>query len=95
VYREEIWVSGGVAPPFLTSALVGVEWSGSLSGLFTPGEIAPNTHWIGGGCSGTERDSNLTKRWEDKGRKVGVGTATGYSSMLYCSYSISSDQSGH
>jgi hypothetical protein len=29
--------SGGIAPPFLTSELG-----------FTPGEIAPGTHWIGG-----------------------------------------------
>jgi hypothetical protein len=33
---------------FLTSALVGVEWSTSRPGRFTPGERAPGTHWIGG-----------------------------------------------
>jgi hypothetical protein len=33
---------------FLTSALVGVEWSASRPGSFTPGERAPGTHWIGG-----------------------------------------------
>jgi hypothetical protein len=33
---------------FLTSALVGGEWSGSSPGRFTPGETAPCTHWIGG-----------------------------------------------
>jgi hypothetical protein len=33
---------------FLTSALVGDEWSASRSGRFTPGERAPGTHWIGG-----------------------------------------------
>jgi hypothetical protein len=32
----------------LTSALVGGEWSASCSGLFTPRERAPGTHWIGG-----------------------------------------------
>jgi hypothetical protein len=31
---------------FLTSALVWGEWSASLPGHFTPGETAPNTHWI-------------------------------------------------
>jgi hypothetical protein len=35
--------NGGIAPPFLTSALDGCEWSAS-----GPGEIAPGTHWIGG-----------------------------------------------
>jgi hypothetical protein len=33
---------------FLTSALVGGEWSASRSGRFTPGERAPDTHWIRG-----------------------------------------------
>jgi hypothetical protein len=33
---------------FLTSALVGVDWSTSLSGRFTRWEIAPVTQWIGG-----------------------------------------------
>jgi hypothetical protein len=33
---------------FLTSALAGGEWSTSCSGRFTPGEIDPGTHWIGG-----------------------------------------------
>jgi hypothetical protein len=36
--------SGGVAPPFLTSALGGGEWSASCPGHFTPGERAPGTH---------------------------------------------------
>jgi hypothetical protein len=31
---------------FLTSALVGGEWSVSRPGRFTPGERAPDTHWI-------------------------------------------------
>jgi hypothetical protein len=33
---------------FLTSALVGGEWSTSRPGRFTPGERAPATHCIGG-----------------------------------------------
>jgi hypothetical protein len=33
---------------FLTSALVGGEWSGTRSGHFTPGERAIGTHWRGG-----------------------------------------------
>jgi hypothetical protein len=33
---------------FLTSALVGGEWSASRPGRFTPGERAPGTHRIGG-----------------------------------------------
>jgi hypothetical protein len=40
--------SEGIAPPFLTSALDGVKWSASHPVLFTPGEIAHNTHFIGG-----------------------------------------------
>jgi hypothetical protein len=33
---------------FLTSALVGGQWSASRPGRFTPGERAPATHLIGG-----------------------------------------------
>jgi hypothetical protein len=33
---------------FLTSALVGGEWSASHPGHFIPGERAPGTHWKGG-----------------------------------------------
>jgi hypothetical protein len=33
---------------FLTSAVVGGEWSASHPGRFIPGERAPGTHWIGG-----------------------------------------------
>jgi len=34
----------------LTSALDGGEWSASRPGRFTPREIAPGIHWIGGGA---------------------------------------------
>jgi hypothetical protein len=37
-----------MATPFLTSALDGGEWSASRLGRFTPGDTAPNTHFIGG-----------------------------------------------
>jgi hypothetical protein len=33
---------------FLISAVVGVEWSASRPGRFTPGERAPGTQWIEG-----------------------------------------------
>jgi hypothetical protein len=33
---------------FLTSALIGGEWSPSRPCYFTPGERAPGAHWIGG-----------------------------------------------
>jgi hypothetical protein len=33
---------------FLTSALVGGQWSTSRPGRFTSGERAPGTHWTGG-----------------------------------------------
>jgi hypothetical protein len=43
--------SGGIVPPFLTSAVGGGEWSISCQGHFTPshpptGERAPVTPWI-------------------------------------------------
>jgi hypothetical protein len=39
--------SGGIAPPFLTSAL-GDEWSTLRPDRFTPEDRAPGSHWIGG-----------------------------------------------
>jgi hypothetical protein len=37
-----------MAPPFLTSALNGGQWSVSCSGCSIPGHRAPCTHWPGG-----------------------------------------------
>jgi hypothetical protein len=42
------WRSEGIAPPLLTSALDGGEWSASRLCHFTPRETAPGTRWIGG-----------------------------------------------
>jgi hypothetical protein len=39
---------GGIGPPFLTSALGGGEWWASRTGLFTPGERAPESKWTPG-----------------------------------------------
>jgi hypothetical protein len=36
-----------MAPLFLTSALVGGEWSASRIGQLIPGKFASATHWIG------------------------------------------------
>jgi hypothetical protein len=44
--REDEWRSGGIAPPFLTSALDEGKWSTSRSGRFIRGETAPGTHCI-------------------------------------------------
>jgi hypothetical protein len=38
-----MWNNGGIAPPFLTSAVDGDEWSDS-----NPRGKSPGTHWIGG-----------------------------------------------
>jgi hypothetical protein len=46
--HENLWENGGIAPPFLASALDGGEWSASCLGRFTLGEKIPGTHWIGG-----------------------------------------------
>jgi hypothetical protein len=39
--------SGGIAPPFLISALGGREWLALRHGRFTYREIASGIHWIG------------------------------------------------
>jgi hypothetical protein len=50
---------------FLTSALVGGEWSASRPSRFTPtppGETAPSTHWIGGWLDPRASLDDLEKR---------------------------------
>jgi hypothetical protein len=37
-----------MAQPYLTSALDAGDWSASRPSRFTPGEIAPGTHWLRG-----------------------------------------------
>jgi hypothetical protein len=46
--HEGVWGSGCIDQIFLTSALVGGEWSASRSGRFTARERTPGTHWIAG-----------------------------------------------
>jgi hypothetical protein len=41
---EDTWGSGGIAPPFLTSALDGGGWSASRPCRFTPEERVPSIH---------------------------------------------------
>jgi hypothetical protein len=41
------WVADAQIHVFLTSAVVGGEWSASGPGLFTPGENTSGTHWRG------------------------------------------------
>jgi hypothetical protein len=48
LFHDDIWRSGVIAPPFLTSALDGDEWSNSCPGRFTRRGKIPGTHWIGG-----------------------------------------------
>jgi hypothetical protein len=48
--KEDVWASGGIAPPSLTSTLVGGEWSCSGSARFTsvempPVPIGPKAEW--------------------------------------------------
>jgi hypothetical protein len=45
--HEGVWGNGGIAPPFLTSALYGCEWSSSHTCPFTSRKEVPGTHWIG------------------------------------------------
>jgi hypothetical protein len=47
---------------FLTSALVGGEWSVLRPCRFTPGERAPSTYWIGGWVDPRASMDDLEKR---------------------------------
>jgi hypothetical protein len=41
------WGNGGLAPPFMTLALDGGEWSAACLCCFMPRERCPSTHRIG------------------------------------------------
>jgi hypothetical protein len=47
---------------FLTSVLVGGEWSASRPGRLTPAERAPDTHWIGGWVGPRTDQDDMEKR---------------------------------
>jgi hypothetical protein len=62
---------------FLTSALVGGEWSATRPGRFTPGERAPGTHWIEGWWATepvwtTWRDEKSCPYWDSNSDPLGV-----------------------
>jgi hypothetical protein len=61
--HEDICGSGGIARPFLTSAVDRGELSASRKGRFTSEERASGTHWMGGwvGFSG---DLNAVEKGE-------------------------------
>jgi hypothetical protein len=56
--HEYVWESGGIAPPFLTSALDGGEQSASCPDR----ERAPGTHWIRGRVGPRASLDTLEKR---------------------------------
>jgi hypothetical protein len=56
---EELLETGGIAPPFFTSALDGGEWPASRTGRFLPCEAPPGTNWIGG-CVRSRADLDST-----------------------------------
>jgi hypothetical protein len=65
--REDVWGSGGMAPPFMKSALNGGEWSASRPCRFTPGKRPryPLCRRLGG-------PQTLSERYgEEKNKYVG------------------------
>jgi hypothetical protein len=87
--------SVGIAPPFMTSALDGCEWSASRPGRFTPAEIALGAHWIGGwvgpevGLDAVEERKILPCRESNPGRPARCYTdwaipTPEYVSLFFC-----------
>jgi hypothetical protein len=74
--HEDIWGSEGIAPPFLTPALDGGEWSDSRPDRFTLEEGTPGTHWLGSwvgleaGMDAMEERQILHCRESNPGRPV-------------------------
>jgi hypothetical protein len=59
--HKDEWGNGGIAPPFLTSAPDGGQWSTSCHGRFNPGARTSGTHYIGGWV-GPRAGSKLWRR---------------------------------
>jgi hypothetical protein len=57
---------------WMTSALVGGEWSASRTGRFTSAERAPDTHWVGGCVD----------------RRIGLDEWRGEKPCSYCNYQL-------
>jgi hypothetical protein len=70
---------------FLTSELVGGEWSVSRPSCFTPGERVPSTHWIGGWVGPRAGLNDLEKRkfLTLPGLKLGLLVRPTRSQLLY------------
>jgi hypothetical protein len=66
---EDVWGSGGTAPPFLTSALDGGEWPASRPGSFTTGERTPGTYSTGG-CVNPRASLDTVKYARNRNRAV-------------------------
>jgi hypothetical protein len=69
ICHEDICASGGIAPPFLISALDGGEWSASRPCRFTSEETAPSTHriasWVGPKVGpGAVEKRKISHSWE-------------------------------
>jgi hypothetical protein len=59
--HEGIWKSGGIAPPFLTAAIDGREWSASRFCCFTPGKEPPLDRRVCGPQSRSVPSGRCTK----------------------------------
>jgi hypothetical protein len=95
VCHENIWKSGLIAPPLLTSALNRSKWSASSLRYFIPGEKADNIQCLWGWLG--PRPKVIWSRWkfldpaEDRIPVVHIDIATelfrllrGYETMLLC-----------
>jgi hypothetical protein len=67
---------------FLTSVLVGGEWSAARSDRFTPGERTPNTHWIRG-WAGSRTGLDDVEKILDPSRIRTLTRRPAYSQSLY------------
>jgi hypothetical protein len=62
LHHEGVWGVDVYIHIFLTSALLGSEWSASRPCRFTPGTRVPGTHWIGGWMGPRDGLDDVEKR---------------------------------
>jgi hypothetical protein len=85
-YAMKTYSGGGIAPPFLTSALDGGEWSASRPGRFTPGKQSPPPYLLGRRLSGPQ---GRFARWGEKNLQLpGIDPGPSLYQLPICSILI-------
>jgi hypothetical protein len=92
LHHEDLWGSGGIAPPFMSLALDRDDVSASRAYSFTTRERTPGIHWIGGWVDPRVGLDVLVKRKILHCRELNLGHLTHSPSLYRLRYADSSSR---